>query len=245
MYQAILSGGQMRLGNKKIINIRKSRESKKKFLAFFILSGVIISVMLFVSYFLEAIRPMMIEVSKNEAKVLANDAINDAVISIFAENLSFEDIYTFEKNGNNDILAVKYNLEKVNLLKSKLSLKIQENIEKTKETRITLPLGTLLGTDILAGMGPKFSVEFMPYGIAQTEFLSEFSDSGINQTRLIINLSVKTSLGLIMPTAKAKIDISQTVPVVQTVIVGDVPESYTNIDREGYEYEGDVMDILN
>lgn len=236
----------MRLGQRKMIYIRKSRESKKKFFAFFVFVSLIITVTVLLSYFLETLRPIMIELAKNEAKVIANNAVNDAIISEVSQSeIGADDFYTFEKGADGKILAVKYNLEGVNLLKSKLSSKIQENIEKTKYAKVSLPLGTILGTDILAGIGPAFNVEFVPYGIAEIDFSSDFKESGINQTRLTINLSVKTQIGLIMPTAKAKIDVSQNLPVLQTVIVGDVPQSYTNIDREGLDYEGDVMDILN
>lgn len=236
----------MRLGQRKILYIRKSRESKKKFFAFFVFVGLIITVTVLVSYFMETLRPIMIELAKNEARVIANNAVNDAIISEVSQSgVGVGDFYAFEKDENGKILAVKYNLEGVNLLKAKLTSKIQENIEKTNFAKVSLPLGTILGTDILAGVGPAFNVEFVPYGIAHIDFLSDFKEAGINQTRLTINLSVKTRIGLIMPTAKAKIDVSQDLPVLQTLIVGDVPESYTNIDREGLDYEGDVMDIIN
>ena len=48
-----------------------------------------------------------------------------------------------------------------------------------------------------------------------------------------------------MPTVSGADTVETEIPVVQTVIVGKVPESYINIDRMGEAYEGDVMDLLS
>ena len=37
--------------------------------------------------------------------------------------------------------------------------------------------------------------------------------------------------------------VETTVPVVQTVIVGEVPGSYVNVDRDGQQFEEDVLQL--
>ena len=46
-----------------------------------------------------------------------------------------------------------------------------------------------------------------------------------------------------MPAMNKKSTVETTVPIIQTVIVGDIPESYTNVDRDGYQFEDDVLQL--
>lgn len=236
----------LRLGDKKIIYIRKSRESKKKFSAFLI-------VLLFVSflifgtiYFIEEVRPVMMSVAQSEAQVTAQRSINNAIIDIFAKNsVSYEDVLVIEKETDGSVSAVKSNFESVNKLKAELSNKIQNYISAIEKIEVHIPMGTLMGSDIFSGVGPRFGVDFVPSGVVEVDFESKFEDAGINQTRLTIELNVKTKIGLVMPSVTTGIEAETKVPVIQTVIVGDVPQSYTNVERTGEDFEEDLMNLLN
>lgn len=186
----------------------------------------------------------MISLAETEAQHIAQRAANDAILKMFAKNgVSYSDVVVFEKGEDGKIVAAKSNLEGVNRLKAELTTMIQDYITEIDTAEITIPLGTVMGTDILAGIGPRFSVDFVPYGVTEVDFISNFENAGINQTRLTVDLSVKTDVGLVMPTASAGASVETTVPVIQTVIVGDVPDSYTNVERDGYEFEDDVLEL--
>jgi len=234
----------MRLGTRKIIYLRKSKESKKKFFAFFIIMILFITLSVCFSYFLDVIRPAMISLAKTNAKRLTEQAINDAIITVFADDkVSYKDVIVLEKKEDGSITAAKSNLEGVNRLKAVLSNQIQKNINKNDTAVVSLPLGTITGTDILAGVGPRFNVQFVPYGNTSVNFNSKFEETGINQTRLIITLEVDTSVGLLIPTISTSVNVKTEVPVIQTIIVGDVPNSYTNVERSGEAYEDDVLQL--
>jgi len=234
----------MRLGEKRLLYIRKSREKKHKFSAFLIVLLILMLAIYLVVYFLESVRPMMVTLDEAKAKQIAQQAINEAVLKVFASNgTDVSDVLVFEKTADGQISAVKSNLEGVNRLKAEITMMIQENISNIETTDIRLPLGMLLGTDFFAGVGPRFSVEFVPYGTTSVEFVSEFEDAGINQTRLTVELDVKTSVGLLMTGVNEGVYTETKVPVIQTVIVGDVPDTYTNVERNGEEFEDDVLEI--
>lgn len=234
----------MRLGEKKIICIRKSRESWRGFCAFFILFLVLLLISVSIIYFVEKVQPTMIELAKTKGNQMALQAINDAVTDVFSgTTVKYDDIVLLEKKDDGSVSAVQSNLEGINRLKSVITKKIQENIDKNDTATISIPLGTLLGNDFLAGVGPRLKVTYVPYGISKVEFFSDFEDSGINQTRLVINLDVETTVGLLMPTINTSTKVKTTLPVLQTIIVGDVPDSYTNVEREGYDYEDDVLEL--
>ena len=223
MLYAMQAGEKMRLGTKKIIYTRKSKESKRKFFAFFIIFLIFLLLSVSGVYFFEKIRPSMISLAKTKGEYIAQNAINDAILNLFSDGkVSYKDIVVLDKKEDGSISAVQSNLEGINYLKAVLSDEIQKNIDKHDTASISVPLGTLLGTDFLAGVGPRFNVKFVPYGIANVGFVTEFEDTGINQTRLVINICAETTVGLLMPTVNTSTKVKITIPVIQTIIVNTV-----------------------
>ncbi len=234
----------MRLGKEKIIYIRKSRQSKKRFSLLLVV--LISSVIIIYSgiYFLEIVRPVIINNAKFKAHRIAQQAINSAIIKLFTENgVSYSDVIEIKRAEDGTVIAAESNLEGINILKSKIIMETQNYISELDTAEIQIPLGAFLGTDILAGVGPMVSLEFMPDGISEVDFISKFEDAGINQTKLSIDLNVSTTVSLLVPGADTNIYVKTTVPVVRTIIVGDVPNSYTNVEREGESYEDDVLEL--
>ena len=39
------------------------------------------------------------------------------------------------------------------------------------------------------------------------------------------------------------VEVKTKMPVIQTIIVGDVPDTYTNVERSGDELEDDVLEM--
>lgn len=234
----------MRLGDKKRICIKSNRINRHK------VSGFLI-VLLFVSmtgtgiiYFLKSVQPLLLEMAKNQTKVLAEQAVQQAVGDMFKE-INYTEFIKFSCLEDGTISALESDMMRVNQLKAETSIAVQKAIDRIDETDIHLPLGSVTGQVLFAGVGPDLPVTLVPYGRTKVDFKSEFTESGINQTHLEISLMVKSCVGIIMPTGRTKADIITELPVVQTIIVGKIPENYVNIDRMGEEYEGDVMDLIN
>ena len=234
----------MRLGRKKRINIRTSRFNKKRVSAVLFLCLLFLLLLCGSLHFLKIMRPVLESLAEAKAHNLAQTAINDAVNEQLEKHaLTYQDIISFEKNEDGQINAVKSNLAGVSRFKADFTLAIQEKMAALNDTTLAIPLGSATGTDLLAGTGPRMKLHFMPYGLTDVNFISNFSEAGINQTRVDITLSVKTNLGLFMPTIRKTTQVETTVPVVQTVIVGEVPGSYVNVDRDGQQFEEDVLQL--
>ena len=181
----------------------------------------------------------------SKAKEIATLKINQVVSQqLKNEKISYEDLLEIKYDDNGKIVSVKSKLSDISALKSDLALKITEEISKIQKSELSIPLGTLSGIDILYGMGPDIPVRIKPYGSAQTDLKTSFYSSGINQTVFEIEAQATASVSILMPTIKKAEKISSNIPVASVVVVGDVPETYTNIDREGYQYEEDVMDLM-
>ena len=69
-------------------------------------------------------------------------------------------------------------------------------------------------------------------GSVQSEFSSELRASGINQSLYRVNLKLTASLRLILPGVSDTIQVSAEAAIAESIIVGDVPEVYTNVANE-------------
>ena len=194
-------------------------------------------------YVFSVMRPAFAALAENRAKELAARIINEVVVQQFAQETDYDDIVSFERSDDNKINAVKSNLAGVSKLKSDLSLDILQKISALNGQQLSVPLGSLMGSDLFAGFGPEIPFEIKPYGTVNTDIQTEFTEAGINQTKLDVTISVKADMSILMPTMRKKSTVETTVPVIQTVIVGDIPQSYTNVDRDGYAFEDDVLQL--
>ena len=234
----------MRLGSKKRIAIRMNHAKKRKCSLFLLFIFIFALMLAMLMYFLNSVRPAMIRLAKAEAEFLAIDLIQHSVSEVFAENpFSYTELVQIEKDAEGNICALKSDLASINRIKADIALLIQDKIQQIELAEIAIPLGSLSDIDMLAGLGPFIHVKLMPYGNARLEFLSSFEAAGVNQTRLCVNLKVQTDLGLLMPTVDTVHSVEDTIPVFQTILLGEVPESYFQVESSDETIVDHALDL--
>ena len=119
-------------------------------------------------------------------------------------------------------------------------------IEQVSARELSIPIGSLSGSALLAGRGPRIQVRMESIGSSSSEFRNQFETAGINQTRHQIILQINVSISILLPGFTTTTNVSNAVTVAETVIVGSVPESYTFFSTTQEDYEEDAKDhILN
>ena len=79
-------------------------------------------------------------------------------------------------------------------------------------------------------------------GSCSAHFENAFEHAGINQTTHSILLYVDVSVTILLPGLSTRTQVSSSFSVAETVIVGDVPDTYTQFDSgnaaedDAYEY---------
>ncbi len=235
----------MRLGSKRRICVRISSERKRKWSAFLWLIFIFALCAATFFCFLKTVRPVMVELAKSKAQYLANQLIDKSVSEIFkTQPIKYSEIVRLEKDQDGNIRAVQSDLSEVNGLKTDIALSIQQKLAEISKTDLTIPAGSLSGIDFLAGTGPYIKFNLMPYGSTTVDFISSFETAGVNQTRLLVNLNVKTNFALLMPTVNTGCTVENTVPLFQTIVVGEVPDSFFNVDRADESLIDDALDMV-
>jgi len=202
---------------------RRTAEKVKLFL----ICGIITVAILSFIFTDRSIRPVI--------RTLAVTNVNAAVEKIIADTVEseidtdFENIITFEKDIDGRINAVKTNIITANKLKSRLSVAVLEKIGQITESEVSIPIGSLSGNLFLSGRGPLIPVKTVPIGSVSANLESRFENGGINQTLHRIMLEIKVRMNIILPSEAVETEIAVSVIVSETVIVGTVPEYFSEI----------------
>lgn len=176
------------------------------------------------------IRPLVKTIVENKAQVEATNVINQVVEDEFSSGTDiYSKLITIERGQNGEIQAIATNSANSNILKSRISRKIQENLSTTEPKNIKIPLGTLTRTEMLSGRGPGVDMKISLPSSAIVDFQSIFENGGINQTKHSIYLKVSTKVHAMVPGYPVMTTVETTVLVAETVIVGKTPNVFANL----------------
>ena len=173
------------------------------------------------------IYPVFRSLVETQVKNTASDLINDAIAEqIAVGNIQYDRIVYFEKDLNGRITALKTNLGEINRLKTDVLNIINDEILSTDESSLGIALGSLFLPEFLSGKGPKLPVKILVIRNSEADFYSDFSEAGINQTLHKLNMEVFLDVTVLVLGTTTDFTISSHMVVAETVIVGDVPETY-------------------
>ncbi|MEA5038311.1 MAG: sporulation protein YunB [Clostridiaceae bacterium] len=158
---------------------------------------------------------------------LAARAVNAAVLSELKDAPSLAALHT---DDTGHITAIELDGAAASRLKAAVALCVSDNLTALEQSGGEVPLGTLLGSRLFMGRGPRFRFQMMPVGNAQTEILSRFVEAGVNQTTWQLVLTVDITVGVMLPGAVIYRNAGQEAILCETVIVGEVPMVYAKAE---------------
>ena len=195
----------------------------------FFIGFLLVLLVLFVALALVRSRlyPVIRSLAETQVKNTASDLINDAIAEqIAAGNIRYDRIVYFEKDLNGRITALKTNIGEINRLKTDVLNIINDEILTSDESGLGVALGSLFFPEFLSGKGPKLPVKILVIRNSEADFYSDFSEAGINQTLHKLNMQVFLDVTVLVLGSTTEFTISSHMVVAETVIVGDVPETY-------------------
>lgn len=139
----------------------------------------------------------------------------------------YDQLISFEKDNDGRIAAIHSNMAACSRLQSEILSIILSRLDEVPPRDLSIPLGTLLGSALLAGRGPRVSVRMESAGSSSARFGNTFTSAGINQTRHELVLYIDVNVAILLPGFTTATKVSNAVTVAETVIVGAVPETYT------------------
>ena len=169
----------------------------------------------------------ILSLAQTQVSNTTSDLINDAIDRQIEDgNIQYDRMVYFEKDLNGRITALKTNMSEVNRLKTDILNLINDDILALSTEDLGIPLGSLVLPEFLSGKGPNIPVQIMSIRNSDASFSSNFSEAGINQTLQQLNMHVSVDVTILVLGKTESFTISSQVVVAETIIVGDVPNTY-------------------
>lgn len=202
---------------------------EKSFWPLFFLSALLIFLAA-AAFFLE---DLSTQIAVSDASDIVTVRINNAIADIMNSGEYGGDYFvTFEKNDSGEVTAISSNMARINAL----SAKILDRVVGATENHsiiVEIPLGNLTGVSLLMGRGPKVPVEIIVLTSSRVEFNNSIVTAGINQTKHQINLEVIVDIDILIPWDTESAQVQTEVLIADTIVVGQVPETYLNMQQTG------------
>ena len=205
------------------------RKRNRRRVLFFVIFLIPLIAILFLRY---SVSPLVQELARARVDNRASYIINEAVEAVLREEaVDYENIILFEKDINGSITALRTNMNEINHLKTRILSVIDTMLLDLDVNEIGIPLGSVILPELFSGTGPRLPVRVMSISRSDAEFRNEFIEAGINQSLQQIMMDVIVTMTILTPVGTETVTTISQVVVAETVIVGDIPDSYVNVDQ--------------
>ncbi|MGI6420963.1 MAG: sporulation protein YunB [Syntrophomonadaceae bacterium] len=183
------------------------------------------------------IKNSLLDLASAQVQASSAETINNIINHKVVSKLEYEDIVAVHKDAQGRIVLIQPNTMLINQLISSTIAEVAQTLGQMKDSTVEIPLGQMSGIDLLAAKGPRIQVQVIPAGQVKVNVLNEFQQAGINQTRHLIYIEVKSDIKVAVPLMKKETQVSAVIPITDTIIVGEVPGTYVNFKGEsGFIY---------
>ena len=174
----------------------------------------------------------LLDMAFARAYSMAVETINRAVKQVMEQGVTYEELIDAQMDAEGRVSMLRANTMRMNELASQTALLAERELGSAENQFVEIPLGAALGVSFLSGFGPRLEVRILPVGAVHTSFDTEFETAGINQTRHKIFLNLRATVSLIVPTGSQLVEVTSTVPIAESIIVGEVPDSFVDVNNE-------------
>ena len=166
----------------------------------------------------------LLDMAYATAHSIALDTVNRAAQQVAGEGIAYGELMDVTTDAQGRVTMLRANTMRMNQMATETAILAQEQLNSIENQMVDVPLGAALGIRFLGGFGPRISVQIVPIGAVSTYFETEFETAGINQTRHKIFLTLETSVSLIVPADSRQGEVVSTVPIAESIFVGNVPD---------------------
>lgn len=145
-------------------------------------------------------------------------------------DLSYDSLIKKQNSADNSIKSLSVDYSRLNILKSEMTKEIQTRIDKINSVDINIPLMAFISDRFYSGVGVPLSIRVLTDENVRIDFYDEFVTQGINQTKHLIMVRVIIDMGLNVPVRQNGAPIEAEIPIAESIIAGDVPDTYLDFN---------------
>lgn len=147
------------------------------------------------------------------------------------EAVTYDSLIHISYGTDGEVRSVSVDTVKMALLKQTLALSLLSGLEQEGELAVTVPVGDLFGFLPFSGTGRTLSISIRTADSLRASFSSSFTEAGINQTRHTLSFRFEITVYCFLAGRTETVSFVSSFPAAETIIVGKVPDSLTQISR--------------
>ena len=208
-----------RLGLRRV-RLRPLRPRTRRLLALLI-PALLLALGLYLRFrWLPTVKALVVMELDNETSNLIDEAV-EAYLA--RDPLRYDDLVGLEYNRNGTVAAARIDLVQADRMKSAILRELGERIPDRIRQSVRITLGNTLMPALLSGRGGSLPVRVLSLRSTNAELESSLTQAGINQTLHRLELRVEVELLLLTPAGFLTRQVTSTVPIAQTILLGEVP----------------------
>ena len=197
--------------------MKKKKKRVLKFQCFF--TAFVITV---VSIYFSSDR-IVVSLAEKTFDSIISSASYHAVDIIVEEKYRYSDLVDIKTDSSGNVGMIITDSYAVNKLAATAVTKAYAYLSEKIEKGVEVPLGAFTGIRLISGFGAKVRMKVISVASVKCDFVSEFAQAGINQTRHSLYLNINCVVNVVTKTKTKKINDKITVLVFDNLIVGKVP----------------------
>lgn len=211
---------------------RFSFHKKKNGQAYFaIMLGVLLA-LLMIHTIHNALRTPLVALTesriRNQIIHVAEEAVGEV---LYRQGASYSDMVSLQTGKSGEITTLSTDTVQLNQLRNAVMEQVITQVEDLDAEELGIPLGLLTGWDLLSATGPKLPVRVLSVASASGNYRNDFISAGINQTLHRIFLDVTILVRVLLPGGIVETEVMVPISVAETVIIGQVPQTYLNLNQ--------------
>ena len=189
---------------------------------------VVLSIVLF--WIVESnLKPTLLAIGEARATLIATQSINSVINEDVIYSIDPQLLINVKVDSRGRVVLIQPNTMEFNRIAADTTIKVQKVLQTIGNEKIKIPIGQILGSQLLASIGPEITVTIIPIGTVQIKVVDKFEQAGINQTRHMIYLIATTQIKIVVPLVSKSVTVDTQVPISEYVVVGEVPTTYVQI----------------
>ena len=174
--------------------------------------------------------PLVEAVGTHRSQALYDGTVNGMTADILQQyGWTDEDLLTVQTDAAGNVTAVYPDTVKLNRLAAELNESLMSQLRSETGMAFSVPSGSVFGGVWTANRGPLLTFRLTADSIVTTGIKDTVTSVGINQTCYTLFITVEQDVLLIYAGRYKTLTMRSEVMVVQTVLMGDVPQTY--VDR--------------
>jgi len=189
------------------------------------ISLFIISIVIF--WMMEThLKPTLLAIAEAKATLIATQSINSVINDSVNLSIDPKKLVNITLDNRGRVVLIQPNTMEFNKIAADTTIKVQNILRDIGEEKIKIPMGQILGSQLLASIGPNITITVIPVGTVQVKVIDKFEQAGINQTRHMVYLIATTQIRIVVPLVSKSVSVNTQVPIAEYVVVGEVPSTY-------------------